>query len=181
MPIVTQCTDVYKLEFPPGHNYNIFNSITSAPLGSAQGLVILRDLQLKVVNLKVSEVELIKVLSLPDKKFIGSWQTVNPSGPLEILFEVDKAQFIYTDTKGFPSYDSGLYVIKGVFITSIFVQPHCCDGYFHVPYMDGIYSCISREEVEPLPPPFIECSNPINIGEPYPRPTTPPPTFPSCN
>lgn len=180
MPIINSCTDIYKLSFPPGYNYGVFNSINQAAIGAARGLIVLNDLKLKLVDMKVSEVELLRVLALPDLKFLGTWQKTQLSGPIEILFDVDKAQFIYTNTKGFPVYDSGLYMIKEVFITAIFVQPHCCDGYFHVPYMDAIYSCITKQEIEPEIPPFKECTYPINIGEPTPIPTSPPISFPMC-
>lgn len=180
MPIINSCSDVYKLSFPPGHNYGLFNSINNATIGTFRGLVVMNDMKLKIIDAKVSEVELLRVLALPDKKFLGTWQNTNPSGPLEIIFDVDMAQFIYTNTKGFPIYDDGLYVIKGVFITAIFVQPHCCDGYYHVPYIDGIYSCITKQDVEPAPPIFPECHNPINIGTPRPTVTPAPINFPMC-
>lgn len=180
MPIINSCADVYKLTFPPGHNYGIFNSINSATIGASRGLVVMNDMKLKIIDAKVSEVELLRVLALPDRKFLGTWQNTNPSGPLEIMFDVDMAQFIYTNTKGFPIYDDGIYVIKGVFITSIFVQPHCCDGYYHVPYIDAIYSCITKQDIEPDVPVFPDCNNPINIGTPIPTVTPLPINFPMC-
>jgi len=172
--------------FSPGRKYNLIDpeDVTETPILEARGLVIFSDYKFILKDAIADESLFYKYITLNDGQVLGMWQDVITPLPLEIKFDVKYYHDIYVDINTFPKYDSGFYVLDGVFITKVYIEPHCCDGKVYIRHARGVYNCIRHEGIEIIEPSFPECTKPLIMYDPIDPPDIQPPEtephFPEC-
>lgn len=182
--LIPDCPIDFK--FSAGRKYFLYDPDDSSEKSilEARGLVIFSDYKFILKDAVADESLFYKYISLNDGQVLGMWQSVITSYPLEIKFSTEHYHDIYVDVNTFPKYDFGNYILDGVFLTKVYIEPHCCDGKVYIRHARGVYECIRHKGPDIILPKFPECTKPLIMYDPIdPNPLEPPesePKFPEC-